>query len=349
MSKFGRLLRKSNFAAFNPEIKQVFSANSPESAKVGDYGFKYDLPRKYRGEAVSIRYFDTPLGDIKVESASMNPVKYAATVDNFSQAVGLEVDEHTSSLNRVKSVEDLTQDEFNELLEQCKHKLHEYQEHIKVQPSKKSDPAFISSMLGLSASERSVNDDISSADNFSSSFNYIKSKTKKIHGYPSVKGRILNPVFKGYAVGIAGHVCFLPNSPPHFVLTSSFNPRDRSKVHDFYLDEVRFNSSGSPHIVVSLNPVVAEMKNMGVGDYKSKKPPSADQVDLSSLLSDILEASQQSAASSESDGSEPSKLASNSLETPKSKKTSNDSQFLQQLSSFLDTFDDKNKNGKVDK
>lgn len=343
MSTFGQLLRRSRFAAYKPGTGQVFAASSPELANIGDFGLKYSVPKSMRQSAVQVEEFDTAYGFARMRADKSSVLKYEVAVENFS-AVPQKTDALTETQRNPgfgvmpRHLEHLSDDEFQQVLQEARSKREEYRQELAKHPSKKHDMTFIPKWLGLST------DEIEYSEKHPCTLDYISqpnANSIKLEGYPTVKGRVLNQVKNGYAIGIGGFVCYLPNRAPHFILAAGFNARDRTRVHTFYLDQVRFDQDGRPHIVVSLSPMTKSNQSAtssesttdgGAMEMRSLGDSNEQESDMNSLLSDIL--SSIKASPEKADASVKPKSSSTV-----SSKSQSDADFLDQLSDFLDSFD----------
>jgi hypothetical protein len=104
-----------------------------------------------------------------------------------------------------------------------------------------------------------------------------------------VQGRVLNRVKNGYAIGVLGIVGFLPQSS-RYSLHANFDPRDRTKLVDFYVESLNWSEKGEPQLILSLEPPVKihEQRTSTESEDTNESAVMEAPLELSDLLNDIL-------------------------------------------------------------
>jgi hypothetical protein len=228
------------------------------------------------------------------------------------------------------NVNELSEDEFQRVVAEARAKRHEFKERVGEATVRRHDPKLIEDMLHV----RLGHDSLEQRYPCELTYGQRESSSTK-EDAPCVPGRVLNPVRGGYAVGLGGMVAFLPDD--YLVLHPSFNPEDRSKVHQFYVRRVRFNAQGQPHIIVALEPTARSAAD--TEPKVSQEDMVTREARLKALLDDVVSSvkvkDRQPSAAKTGKGLRPRKSG-------KSAPVVSDQEFMDSLADFLDSFGSSN-------
>ena len=136
-------------------------------------------------------------------------------------------------------------------------------------------------------------------------------------------------------LGIGGIVAFLPRE--RSVVHPTFDPDDRSKVHEFYIQRIRFDGDGKPDMVLSLHPidVHALSPDATSAELQNRTTDHATQESrLKSLLAEVIS----SVESREEPAHMKKKRPIQRNKRIQRKTSSADAAFVDSLSDFLDAF-----------
>ncbi|KAJ2550114.1 hypothetical protein EV175_004188 [Coemansia sp. RSA 1933] len=270
-SAFGRMFRKSKLAGFDRSIKQIY-ATYPEAAARGEWGLKRPLPSKVITRLATFKEIDSKEQITDFEAAnqqymltmtwrenfpeSQSP-KYAATGDAIQDMAGIHdtlvymgagsssigASETTNSTNPTdagpeRNINTMSRAEWTDFLEEARSRRSEWKESLEMG---KFAPEETMAFMNATDKLDSTNDGIHRLPTY---HDYVPSSEELV-----VKGRVLNRVAAGYAVGVQGIVGYLPL--PANMMDSGYLYRD---VKTFYVHSAKFDNQGRPVVLLGLKP-----------------------------------------------------------------------------------------------
>lgn len=285
LMSFSSLLRASPLNAF-PATSVVVPASSTLRAS-GHWGLKRTVPLERRqAESLDVNSMDNDYGfPLLLETSQL---KFQVMDELFSN-IDADVDKAggcTQLFDGFAVISDdppnlatMSDDEFATLQKHVKSKKADFEAATTSNPILKSDPQHFLDFFNVTSTDD---------PNFPCSLSYrsVADTSIESNAPNPVKGRILNKTKGGFAVGIAGVVALLPDSPTH-VIRHMFDYLDRSKIYDFYIQSARWSRAGIPNVVVSMrSPKTVFHSTTSPTDSRTSNSHS-DTKDLENLLQEL--------------------------------------------------------------
>ncbi|ORZ00946.1 hypothetical protein BCR43DRAFT_486087 [Syncephalastrum racemosum] len=225
---FAGLLRNSRLASYDRHLPQVYTTPAKRQ-RVGDWGVKRTLPRVIRSPTLTLEAMDTREHQTPWQSAANQVLFIRRWKENFG---GSKVRQNEARAGT--NVATMSGHEFRRYLRRVRKTRDAFQEQV---VQKALVPEQVYDYLGVTFGKQQhvvvgpTYADLPAAGSV-------------------VKGRILNRVPHGYAVGVAGVVALLPSSS----VIHMPNHNDRNVVHQFYIDSADIDAGGRPQVTVRLEP-----------------------------------------------------------------------------------------------
>ncbi|PVU93219.1 hypothetical protein BB561_003389 [Smittium simulii] len=279
-NKFARLFRQSKVASFDPEIKQAYTT-TPEMKKIGDWGLKYTLPQQVRTRYIVLKEMDS-FERVPVFNSAKNKVEaMKAARENFLQSsspipserysikkaapgTSFLLDKYVGAFDGInsqkkqetgkfknKSISQLTDEEFKNLLVEAKSRRAEFKQSVK---SGKIQPTEYNNFMNLKSEIQNISSNNNSLVQ-SSYHNYNPSTLEE----RTVEGRILYRLGESYVVGVQGTLAYLPKAN----CIDGYEQHHRG-VKTFYITKVSYNKKNMPEIELSM--FQNKKNNQGAGD-----------------------------------------------------------------------------------
>ena len=246
-SRFSRIFRTSKAATWDPQIQQVYTTFSHE-AKIGDWGMKHNLPTTVRTKNITVFQMDTKESFPSFISANNRVKIQQAWKENFLRSSSPQLpisaagaDTNGNGSEGIYNLTQMSDKQWRKFLDLARSRSKEWKEAIS--RGEYEPHEWFRFMNASNTKPNHKNTAISSP----TYHNYIPTVPEL-----RVKGRILNKVTGGYAVGIQGIVAFMPHHSKS--LNNYINHRD---VHDLYVVKAQFDSMGCPDVEVSMSPPMA--------------------------------------------------------------------------------------------
>ncbi|CDS03357.1 hypothetical protein LRAMOSA00759 [Lichtheimia ramosa] len=224
---FASLLRNSRLASYDRKLNQVYQVSKHNRQK-GNWGLKRNLPGVIRTPFVTISDLDTAEHQTPWGSGTSQVMFVRRWKENFSNSKKpMPRPEHVEH-----NISQMTPSDFKKFAKAAAKRAPEFQKMINNQQLK---PEQVYEYLGASFSENQQQGVVGPT--------YSEHQVEM--SYP-VKGRFLNKVHEGYAVGVAGVValCVKRN-------TTSMGFHGDRVAHNFYVEEASIDPQGRPHVIVS--------------------------------------------------------------------------------------------------
>ncbi|KAJ1679490.1 hypothetical protein EV182_001944 [Spiromyces aspiralis] len=249
-SRFGRLMRASKIASWDPQIPQVYTTHSA-AARNGDWGLKYTLPTAVRTKNITVAQLDTKESFPDFESADERVKMLRAWKENFLRSsrprmpAAAITEGDGINAGQKYNLSQMSEKEWARFLDLARSRSKEWKEAIK---RGEYEPHEWFRFMGATFNRPDYSNTAVASPSY---HNYTPSLPEL-----RVKGRILNRVPGGYAVGIQGIVALLPQFSKSG--STAFNHRE---VRDFYVVQAQFDKHGRPDVVVSISPPASAWGN----------------------------------------------------------------------------------------
>ncbi|KAI9591062.1 mitochondrial ribosomal protein subunit-domain-containing protein [Syncephalis fuscata] len=254
---FARLLRTSRLASFDPRIPQVYTTHGRSRAS-GDWGLKRNLPTAVRTNYITVNALDTPQHQTPFESAQGQVWRLQRWHEAFPDSRPPKARSPHTPTNIMR----LNKQQWRDFLQKAAQRKEEWRTSVRdLERQPDQHLAFMqaiyrpkstiyeearieaSAVYGALPTTAIVND---TGDHGTSLVgpSYDWWQTPQV----PVKGRVLNRVTRGYAVGIGGIVALLPLSK---ALSISFL---RPEITQYYVEKIRMNERGLVTVWLSQAP-----------------------------------------------------------------------------------------------
>jgi hypothetical protein len=230
---FARLLRTSRLASYDPHIPQVYTTFG-RHRKRGDWGLKRNLPTTVHTNVITVQALDTPEHQTPFESAQAQVWQ----LERWKEAFPASQPPPPRSVNPPINILKLKPSEWRRFLRQVKERKDEWRAAVRENKYQAGDHL------------RFLNADYYPVNQTGERVISTTAVGPWYDWYPStrhaVKGRTLNRIGSGFAVGVGGIVAMLP---AHKVLKLTALT---SNVNTFYVEQMVIDEHGRPEVQLSM-------------------------------------------------------------------------------------------------
>ncbi|RKP10875.1 hypothetical protein THASP1DRAFT_8484, partial [Thamnocephalis sphaerospora] len=230
---FARLLRTSRLATYDPRIPQVYTTFG-RHRHVGDWGLKRNLPTTVRTNVITVQALDTAEHQTPFDSAQGQIWQ----LERWKEAFPESRPPRARDVNPPVNVQRLKASEWRRFVRKAETRKNEWRTAVRsgqAQPDEHLRFLNATYQPATETGERTV-----SSIAVGPWYDWHQPEKR------AVRGRALNRVTNGYAVGVGGIVALLPL---HKALTmGALTP----VVNTFYIDQMNIDENGRPEVQLSL-------------------------------------------------------------------------------------------------